>query len=261
MAPIVALGAQAVDRVNALLMIGLILSFLIFVFVGVDKIIPSFLIEKTNWPFAFTVTPLILASFGFQGTVPTLTNYLGRDPQKVKKAIFLGVSLTLIVYIIWEALILGVVPYSLLQQTLKQEQSAVFPLKTVLEAPWLYRIGEFFAFFALVTSFLGVTLGLLDFLADGLKIKKSGKGRVLLALLVFVPPLIFAMLNPFIFLTALQYGGGIGGALLLGFFPLLMTWRGRYHLKFKSEYALKGGRITLTLLFIFLVFALFRMLI
>lgn len=254
-APFVAIGAKAVDRINVLLMAGLILSFLVFVVIGIEHI-EFDLLTKRSWPFAFLATPVVFTSFGFQGIVPTLTNYLDRDPNRVKKAIVLGSAIPLITYIIWEGLILGIVPSEALEKAHLSGHSAVSPLKNILAFPWLFRVGEFFAFFAIVTSFLGVTLGLLDFLADGLKVEKNVQGRLLLSLLIYGPPLVFAMLNPCLFLIALHYAGGLGCALLLGLLPILMAWSGRYILKFNSQYALFGGRLVLSFLLLFIIFEL-----
>ncbi len=254
-APFVAFGAKAVDSINRFLMAGLILSFLVFVVLGALHIDFS-LLRTYSWPLALVATPVVFTSFGFQGTVPSITNYLGRDPHKVRKAIIIGTFIPLICYIVWEALILGVVPVEQLNVAKEEGLCAVAPLKNSLHLPWLYTVGEFFAFFALVTSFLGVTLGLLDFLSDGLKVKKTVRGRWLLSFLIFGPPLIFASINPKVFLNALHYAGGFGCALLLGLLPILMVWRGRYRLKYKSEYALFGGRLTLSLLILFIVFEL-----
>lgn len=251
-APFVCIGAKAVDRINLLLMAGLILSFLIFVVLGMGHVELN-LLGRFSLPHAFLATPLAVASFGFQGIVPTLTNYLDRNPVRVRRAILIGSSIPLVTYVLWELLILGVVPIDQLQDALKVGQSAVYPLKNILEFPWLYRVGEFFAFFAIVTSFLGVTLGLLDFLADGLNVKKNVAGRLQLAFLVFLPPLTFAMINPCIFLYALHFAGGLGSAFLLGLLPILMVWRGRYQLNYPSAYALFGGKWMLSLLIFFII--------
>jgi tyrosine-specific transport protein len=259
-APFVTFGAKSVDRLNKVLMAGLIVSFLIFVLLGVPHIQAHFL-KTMSWPLALVATPVMFTSFGFQGIVPTLTNYLKRNPYRAKLAIIIGSAIPLLTYIIWEGLILGVVPIEYLQQAKEGGQTAIAPLKNILHVPWLYAVGEFFAFFALVTSFLGVTLGLLDFLADGLKIKKTLSGRCLLSIVIFLPPLIFAMINPCIFLNALHYAGGLGSALLLGLLPILMTWSGRYRLKLKSLYSLPGGRVTLSLLILFVFFELIQMMV
>lgn len=251
-APFVAVGASAVSRVNAILMGGLILSFFIFVVLGVSHVDVR-LLTRSNWPLALLATPVLFTSYGFQGIVPTMVTYMERDPSRMKKVIWLGSMIPFVIYLLWEWLILGVVPEEGLQEAFNVGQSAVYPLKNILHAPWLYRVGQFFAFFAIVTSFLGVTLGLLDFLADGLKIRKTWNGRIILSLAIFIPPLILAMTIPGLFLNALQYAGGVGCALLLGLLPILMVWRGRYKLRYSSPYSLPGGRGLLLLLILFIV--------
>jgi tyrosine-specific transport protein len=172
-------------------------------------------------------------------------------------AILIGSFLPFIAYVIWEALILGVVPAQgpgSLGEALVEGENAVYPFKNLLDNSHVYTVGQFFAFFALVTSFFGVTLGLMDFLADGMKIEKKGAKKVLLGLLVFVPPTIFAITHPHVFLVALEYAGGFGSSLLLGVLPILMVWRGRYFLGLKAEKPLLGGRITLALLSCYVLF-------
>lgn len=257
-APFVLFGAKAVDRLNKFLMFFLIFFFLVFVFLGISHVKINYL-KQMNWPMAFVAAPVMFTSFAFQGIVPTLTNYLKRNPTIVKKAIIVGSAIPLITYVLWEGLILGVVPLEQLEEARKAGQCATAPLKNILHLPWLFYIGECFAFLAIVTSFLGVTLGLLDFLADGLNVKKTFQGRLLLSLLIFLPPLIFSMFNPSVFLIALHYAGGIGCSLLLGLLPVLMVWRGRYHLKLASDYQLPGGRLTLSLLILFIIFELIQM--
>src|SRR5262249_30357327 len=113
--------------------------------------------------------------------------------------------------------------------------------------------GQYFAFFALLTSFFGVALGLVDFWADGLKLKNTPYNRFWLCLLIFIPPLIFALYYPNVFLMALDYAGVFGCALLLGLLPVLMVWSGRYKLGMEGEYRLWGGKALLCLLAAFVV--------
>src|SRR5207244_6831371 len=106
-------------------------------------------------------------------------------------------------------------------------------------------------------SFLGVTLGLLDFLADSLKIKKQGGRKAGLFVAVFLPPLLIALCNPGIFLNALTYAGGFGCALLLGLIPILMVWVGRYRKGYTGQHQVPGGRVLLFLMACFVAFELF----
>ena len=152
-----------------------------------------------------------MTSFGYQSVVPSLTHYLRRNVSHVRIAILSGSGLALILYIIWEVLILGIIPMEGpvgLLAAFQQGKTAVAPLRYALATPWVHIVGEFFAFFALTSSFLGVSLGLRDFLADGLKVKKNAKGRFWICTLMFVPALLIAWSDPRFFLLALQYGGG-----------------------------------------------------
>lgn len=257
--PVVYFGTHAVDRLNFVLMIGLIVSFIMFILIGFGKVDHA-LLNNVRWGPAILSLPILFTSFSYQGIVPSIRNYFHGEHKKVRKVIIIGATIPVFVYVIWEYLILGIVPLvgaNGLIAAKDQGLTAVIPLKNISEIPWVYAVGQAFAFCALTTSFLGVTLGLFDFLADGLKIQKKGKNRVILYLLVFAPPTAIAMLNPNIFLQALSYAGGIGCALLLGLFPVLMVWSGRYikHLDRIHE-QVPGGRITLCLLALFVVFEL-----
>lgn len=254
-APFVIASPRATSRINTICMVGLFLSFLLFLALGTPHVSVTRL-AHADWSLAFLAMPVAFTAFGFQGIVPTLTEYLGRSGKRATLAICIGTTLPLLVYIIWEGLILGVIPLEGLFEACTLGQSAVYPLKQVLAAPLLSRIGASFAFFAIVTSFFGVTLGLLDFLSDALKIKKNLSGRFRLSLLVFLPPLAFAVTSPCLFLTALHYAGGIGGALLLGLMPLLMTWYGRYQRSLRGPFALPGGKPLLIVLMLFVLFEL-----
>jgi tyrosine-specific transport protein len=240
-------------------MAGLAFFFVVFLLIGVGKVNID-LLGRFHWGYAILSLPIVFTSFSYQGIIPTMRNYFEDDPKKVRKVILIGSSIPVIVYIVWEYLILGIVPLegaNGLLEAKKLGHTAVIPLKAFAESHWVYATGQAFAFCALTTSFLGVTLGLFDFFSDGLRIAKKGMGRVALYLLVYLPPTCIAMLFPHIFIRALGYAGGIGCVLLLGLFPVMMVWSGRYRKKLdRSHEQLKGGRWILTLLAVFVFFEL-----
>jgi tyrosine-specific transport protein len=137
-------------------------------------------------------------------------------------------------------------------------QSAIIPLQKVLNLTWVNTFGQFFGFCALTTSFLGVTLGLKDFLADGLKLKKAKLDQFIAWFIVIVPPTCIVLINPNLFLGALSIAGGIGCALLLGVTPILMVWKGRFNKghTFHNISILKS-RLTFILLLAFVIFELY----
>lgn len=257
-APLVYAGAHFAGRINVILMIGLAVTYLIFVWLGYRHITPELLLTK-DWSHFTMAFPIAFTAFAYQGIIPTLVTYMHRDVARIRLAILIGTFIPLVVYVIWQGLILGIVPVHApggLLDALKKGDNAVLPLKNFLNSPNVYIVGQFFAFFALVTSFIGVTLGLLDFLADGLNIKKTPSGKLLLCALIFIPPLVFSYTYPGGFLMALDYAGGFGCALLLGLLPILMVWSGRYYLHLSSPYALSGGKPLLVVLALFVFFEL-----
>lgn len=257
-APLILIPTAMAGRLNTWLVAGLAISYFAFVFLGF-RYVKTDLLTYVDWSNTSLVLPIAFISFAYQGTIPTLITYMHHDTKNIRKAIIIGSMIPLFAYLIWEWLILGIVPLNGpggLLETLNNGDNAVVPLKNYLAHPAIYGIGQAFAFFALVTSFLGVSLGLRDFLADGLGIKKDAKGKLLLALLVYTIPLIIAVSHPHVFLIALDYAGGFGSALLLGLLPIVMAWRGRYQMRLPANEQVPGGRVVLGLLGVFVIFEL-----
>ncbi|MBN2479552.1 MAG: amino acid permease [Parachlamydiales bacterium] len=252
-------GAQAVDRINILLVIGLVISYFIFIVYGARHVEGNNLLTH-NAKYSLFSFPVILISFGYQGIMPSLTYYMKRNARKIKTSIILGTSLAFLVYLVWEFLILGIVPVDGkfgLREAFLKGQSAIEPLKYYTKIKYIYLVGQFFSFFAITTSFLGVSLGLFDFIADGFKIQKKGYKKVFIAFITFMPPLIITLINPNLFLIALDYAGGIGGVLLLILLPTLMVWSSRYFKKEKDvPRQLFGGKISLIVIILFALFVL-----
>ena len=246
-------GSKIVGRINAILFIAMIAAYIALVGVGFDEIKPAFL-RFSNWNTALMAIPLLLTSFSFQTMVPSLTPYLKRNVPALRFAIIGGTTIAFIVYLIWQWLILGIVPVDGergLIEALKRGEPATQFLGSHVNGNSIAFIAEYFAFFAIITSFLGIGLGLFDFLSDGLRIKEKGVGNLSLAILVVVPTLFFAIYFERAFLVALDTSGGYGDAILNGIMPALMIWVGRYHLKYKSNFKIPGGKPLLIFIVLF----------
>jgi tyrosine-specific transport protein len=187
--------------------------------------------------------PVVVTSFGFHIVIPSLTNYLHKNVTVLKRVIFIGSFIPLVVYLLWEFITVGTIsldgPYGLLK-TKELGQSATFSLSHLLNNSWVSSLAILFSFFAIVTSFLGVGLSLSHFLADGFKIHPNIRGRILTALLTYCPALFFVLFYPQGFIKALDYAG-IFVALLLGILPCLMVLKGRKEHKGIVEYKVFGG--------------------
>jgi tyrosine-specific transport protein len=257
--PVVYFGALWVDRFNLVLITGIVVTYLFFVTSSVHYVTPS-LLTRMNWEKVWWALPVVFTAFGYQSLIPTLFNYMNRNVSKVRLALIFGTTIPLIIYVIWEFLILGIVPLEGdggLLQALKKGESAVNPLGNYIHNPTLLTVGRAFAFFAMTTSYLGISVAFVDFLLDGLKLSKKGMPKAATCAVIFLIPLLITLSNPHLFISALSIAGGIGVALLLGAMPVLMVWAGRYYEGHSLMHQqLPGGKITLTLMLLFIVFEL-----
>ncbi len=249
--PVVYLGTRSVDRFNLLMMTGVLITYVLFIVFSAGKVNAN-LLKYADWSKAWPALPVLFTAFTYQLIIPTLMTYMNRDVKKVRLSIILGSSIPLVVYLIWELLILGIIPVETLIQAKARGETAVMPLKELLQNPWVFKIGSWFAFLVLTTSYIALSLAFLDFVADGLKIKKEGIKKVALCMGIFIPPMVIAMLYPDIFITALEYAGGISCALLFGLLPPVMVWVGRYLKKYEHQHVqLPGGKLVLSVLMLF----------
>lgn len=252
LAPVVYLGAHSVDRLNMFLISGVIICYIAFITFSFHHINLE-LLSYTNWGKSWIAFPILFTAFTYQVIIPTLMTYMERNVKKIRLAIFFGSSIPLVIYLVWEFVILGIIPTGELIEAGKQGQNAIGPLKSLV--PQVFHIGKFFAFFAMTTSFIPLALSFFDFLADGLKWKKKGMNRVFLCLAVFGIPMAIAIAYPNIFLVALGYAGGFSCAFLFGLMPPLMVWVGRYIKRYPHEHGhqLPGGKPMLLFLMAFAI--------
>jgi tyrosine-specific transport protein len=240
------IGAAASDYFNRLLMVGLILTYIFLVILGFPHIHPDYLNHK-NWSAVLFVAPILVISFGFHNLIPSLTRYLERDVKKLRLSIILGATIPLVVYLLWEALILGLIPEEAFKVALDKGSMATHALKAAAGSPMVLSLAQAFAFFAITTSFIGNALSIMDFLSDNLRLKKSPGTKLQLCLATVLPPFIFAMFYPHLFLEALNIAGAYGAVVLFGILPALMAWRGRkFHQK--AVYRVFGGKVLLGVL-------------
>ncbi len=233
--PIVYFGIFWAERLNLILMIGIAAALLF----SISYVSPSQL-HRMEWGKMGWALPMILTAFGYQSLIPTLFNYMNRDVHKMRFALILGTAIPLIIYLVWELHILGAI-------------SGVF------HNPALLTLGTAFTFFAMGSSFLGISLAFVDFLTDGLKLQR--KHRKFVCGSIFFIPMLIVLIDPQLFIRAFHIAGGIGTALFFGALPILMVWAGRYHEGYSlTHQQLPGGKTTLSLMLIFVVFEISMML-
>ncbi|TAL60524.1 MAG: tryptophan/tyrosine permease, partial [Legionella sp.] len=247
-------GIRSVDYVNRGLMFGKLGVYLLLVAI----ISPHVSLVGLNGGSAraFTGTLMILVtSFGFASIVPSLRDYFEDDIHTLRRVILFGSLIPLFCYILWDAVIMGVIARegdSGLLALMSSEHATsglTDALSHSVQSQWISGFFGFFTSICMITAFLGVSLGLFDFLADGLKLQKSGhQGKYTLAL-TFIPPLLVVLVNPGIYLHALSYAG-ICCVILLLLLPSVMAWQGRKtcQLSTAEGHMIPGGNPVLALL-------------
>ena len=124
----------------------------------------------------------------------------------------------------------------------------VSALGGILKSPSMDLLLTVFSNFAVASSFLGVTLGLFDYLADLFQRSNTVGGRLQTGAITFLPPLAFALFYPRGFVMALGYAG-VALAVLALIIPSLLTWQSRKHNP-QAGYRVKGGRPALVVVFL-----------
>lgn len=251
---VIYLGTRPVDLLNRILMGGLIASYVLLVAFGLPEMKIS-LLKSATWKYALGALPILIISFGFHNMVPTLAEYCHGDRKKLRLIIFLGSLIPLAIYLIWEAILLGIIPIEGrggLKDALSEGEAVTLALRELLGRSWVASLADAFSLFAITTSFLAQSLSLVDFLADGLKIKKVGSRRVALVAVALLPAFLFAFVYPGIFIEALNFAGGFSAVILFGAIPAIMVYKLRK--KHQTTPIVFGGN---AVLFAILVFSLF----
>lgn len=198
---------------------------------------------------------VMICSFGFSTIVPSLKIYFHGDVKQLRRIVLLGSLIPLILYILWDLAILGSLPstgpnsLAAVLHAGAVASSLMILLQDILHNTFINQISRLFTSVCVATSFLGVSLCLVDFLADGFSIKKKGVGRLIVYLFTFLPPILIVLFEPHIFVLALNYAGTLT-LILLAVLPVLMVWRGRYYLQFSGPYRVWGGKPLLVILFL-----------
>lgn len=242
---VVSLGTSKVDIINRILFVMKLIVLVLTIAMLTPEVSGGRLLDlPLEQGLLLAALPVIFTSFGFHSCIPSLVRYVDKDMAALRKIVLLGSSLPLVVYIIWQALSFG----SVGQATLMQNDNLpafVSSIAMAVQSSWVEASIYLFADLALATSFLGVSLGLFDFLADKFKRPNNKRGRAQTGLLTFVPPLIFALFYPQGFIMALGYAA-IALVVIAIILPVIMVRKVRSEYS-QPTYQVAGGTVALNL--------------
>lgn len=247
LATIVLISTKAVDRITTIMLGGMIITFFLAIgnlLIEIDT--TKLLMPDGNGQFApylWAALPFGLASFGYHGNVPSLVKYYGKDASTIIKAIFVGTFIALVIYICWLVATMGNIPRSQFIDIIAQGGNIgvlVGALSNVMASSWLNSMLTLFANLAVASSFLGVTLGLFDYLADLFNFDDSRSGRMKTALVTFLPPTVLGLLFPDGFLVAIGFAA-LAATIWAVIVPALMAYKSRQLFPNSTSFKVIGG--------------------
>lgn len=271
-------STRAVDRLSVLLLLTMALTF-IFSISGLARNIelPTlFDLGNSNAhyaKYALALFPVALVSFGYHHSVTSLRDYY-KSERRAKYAILGGTLIATVLYLIWIVCVFGNLPREDFGPVLEADGNVVVLLQT-LTAPVhkdsVQVLLKAFSTAAMVSSFVGVGLGLFDYLADLFGIQKTRRGRSIVWGLTFLPPLILSMIAPSGFVLVIGYAGAIATiwtCIIPGLLAIRSRKKHRATIQSKEDDAgqtlrapvqsnpweIKGARVLAPLLLVFGVF-------
>ena len=242
-------SARLVDRFTSVLIGGMVLTF-IWATGGLiaDAKLPVLFDTQapagtSYWIYISAALPVCLASFGFHGNVSSLLKYFKGDAPKVAKSLWAGTLIALVIYVLWQIAIQGNLPRNEFAPVIAADGQVSVLIETLskfVQTGSMAAILSFFSYMAIATSFLGVTLGLFDYIADIFKWDDGFAGRTKTAAVTFLPPLVSCLLFPTGFVTAIGYVGLVATVWTCSL-PSLLLLRSRQKFGKGKNYTVYGG--------------------
>lgn len=243
----VVVGIQGVDGLTRVLFIGKIIAFVFVILMMLPK---AQLENLTAVPLdnllIVSAVPIFFTSFGFHVIMGSINHYLNAEMKKIRAAILIGTLIPLVAYVLWQLATHGVLSQGEFVQLLQQDPTLNGLVKATSQITGSTVLGEMvriFSALALITSFLGVAMGIFEGVGDLLKRVNLPNNRLILTPLTFIPPLVFALFYPNGFIAALGYAG-----LLFAFYglilPIGLAWKARQQHP-NLPYRVAGGNIGL----------------
>ncbi|WP_257276128.1 MULTISPECIES: aromatic amino acid transport family protein [unclassified Endozoicomonas] len=197
----------------------------------------------------FAALPVLYTSFGYHCAVPTVVRYVKGRPGDFRLALVLGSVLPLVVYSLWQVATNGTLS-SVEINSLHSSPDAVGQLiRKIGDAShysgFSYLISGF-TVCALGTSFLGVAIGLFDYLAEVSQRPDNIMGRIQTVCLTLGLPLLVAVLFPGGFVMTLGYAA-VALVILAVFIPVMLVWEARKQ-DLEEPYQVAGGKLLLVIM-------------
>ena len=249
----IVIGTHSVDKINRVLFFVMLAAFAVVLSLMLPEIkFDNLMATPIDNALIISASPVFFTAFGFHGSIPSLNKYLDGNVKALRISILAGSAITLFAYILWQMSTHGLLTQNEFLQILKEDATLNGLVKATLAITGSNMIAgavKLFSTLALVTSFLGVGLGLLECIEDLLKRSFNiSAGRISLGLMTFIPPLVFALFYPEGFILALGYAGQMF-AFYAVVLPVSLVWKAR-RAHTNLPYKVWGGNLTLIIVLV-----------
>lgn len=227
----IAVGVRWIDKVSRVLFTSMIALLVIVVAYLLPEVDMNLLMNNSTagivagsdltnlW---LAAIPIVFTSFGFHVCIATIVRYLDGDAISLRKVLIIGSTIPLVCYILWLMVTLGTLGGKTVYGFEGSLPLLVTALQGVADSAILQQFIDLFANLALVTSFLGVTMSLFDYVAELTRAKDNALGRAQTWLLTFIPPLLCALYYPDGFFQVLGFAA-IPLVVMIIFLPIAMA--------------------------------------
>ena len=254
-------GPSAVEGVNNLFVLAVLLSFFGLVGAGLSSIdLTNLNLIHQDYQQLLPALPVILVALVYHNIVPTICSQLKYTRKDIIISVAIGSLIPLIMFVLWDFLILDLLPSAPIEAADSTQTGAVdyyttttstggggsgsgsttggtvtqfnpidlllSPTSNTPSGEGSNQLGPLLSIFsesAVITSFIGFVYGLTDFFCDLYPSKLERTGDWKLNSLVLLPPLLIACTYPNIFNDALALSGTYGTSTLFCIFPALMA--------------------------------------
>ncbi|HHR5900514.1 TPA: tryptophan permease [Providencia alcalifaciens] len=252
------LSTRAVDRLSTILIGGMVITFVMSIGGMVTTASPMVLFDQYDnnnseyLPYALAALPYLLTSFGYHGNVPGLVKYYNKDSRSVMLSLVYGAGITVTIYILWQYAIQGNIPRSSfieIRENGNNIGALLNQMNISAQSSFISQFLTLFSYMALASSFLGVSLGLFDFIADFFKFNDSHQGRFKSVIITFLPPTILGLVFPDGFIYAIGFAG-LAATIWAVIIPALMARASRKRFP-NNSYRTPGGSFVIGFVILF----------
>lgn len=250
---LIAIGVKWIDKISRILFSAMVLLLVVVV----SFLLPDVSLMTALNNYSTTVAsgdalqqlwlaaiPVVFTSFGFHVCIATIVRYLDGDAVSLRKVLLIGSTIPLVCYILWLLVTLGSLGGEAVHSFGGSLPKLVAALQGLAQSSIISQAIDIFANLALITSFLGVTMSLFDYVAELTRAKDDVAGRAKTWLITFVPPLLCALYYPDGFFKVLGFAA-IPLVVMIIFLPIAMALKQRAQLL--GGYQVSGGKFALAI--------------